>query len=70
MSMPFNKPTIKEPTQLLPLPTYQSLAALAEVKPGSIGKSWVFANLDTSWKEALKYTQEMSTEEVSNEAGI
>ena len=42
-------------------------ADFVRVKPGSIGKCWVTANLETSWEEALKYMQEMSTEEIANE---
>ena len=30
----------------------------------------MFANFDTSWEEALKYTQEMSAEIVANEAAM
>ena len=30
----------------------------------------MFVNLEISWEEALKYTQEMSTEVVANEAAM
>ena len=43
------------------LPTSESLANFISVKPGSIGEGWMFANLDTSWEEAVKYTQMCST---------
>ena len=72
MSTPFNKPTFEElaeGTLSLP-PTYESLADLTEVKPASIYEGWVFANLETSWEEALKFMQEMSAKEITNEAGI
>ena len=59
MSKPVNQPTLEEPLEgelpLTPL-TYGVLADLIGLKPGSIGKSWVSANLETSWEKALKYT--------------
>ena len=57
MPMPFNMLTVGEPAERalpLPLPTYETLANLAGVKPGSIGGGWMLANLETSWEEALK----------------
>ena len=73
MSKPVNQPTFADPLEgqpQLPPPTYVVLADFAGVKPGSIGKSWVTANLDVTWEEALKYTQEMAADEVANEAGM
>ena len=67
MFMPFNKPTFKDPaekTPLFPL-TYNSLADCAGVKPDNMAEGWFFANQQTSWKEAFKYTQEISAEEAA-----
>ena len=56
MSKASNKPTfpaVAEGKELLPPLTYQALADLTGVKAGSLGESWVNANLSVAWADAL-----------------
>ena len=69
MSTLSNKPTLEELVDrvpLFPLLTYESLADFTGVKPGSMREEWMFAFLESSWEESLKYMQEMSTKVVAN----
>ena len=68
-----NKPTppaVAEGENPLPPPTYWALADLAGVKAGSIGESWVNANLNVEWVKALKVVQDESEVAMENEAGM